>query len=89
MLARTLESLSMNAPVASAVADPMVFFALMMAHATTISMCQIAETSAVDSRCRPPVGDYQQRATRAAHEIVSLAKAHEHIGYFKVRHCRP
>ena len=81
MLTRTLESLSRNAPVVSAVGDPMAFFVLMMAHATTIFMAQIAEASGIDGHCRP-------RAMRAAHEIASLAKAHEDIGYFKVRHFR-
>jgi hypothetical protein len=89
MLTRTLESLSMSAPVVSAMADPMAFFVLMMAHATMIFLGQIAEASGMDHHCRPPVLDYQQRAMRAAHDIASLAKAHEHIGYFKVRHVRP
>ncbi|KAH6857085.1 fungal-specific transcription factor domain-containing protein [Chaetomium sp. MPI-CAGE-AT-0009] len=83
MLARTLDSLSMNSPVASAMADPMVFFAFMMAHATTIFMCQIAEASGIDSHCRPTVADCRSRATQAAREIARTAKAHEHIGYFK------
>ncbi|EAQ88533.1 hypothetical protein CHGG_05152 [Chaetomium globosum CBS 148.51] len=84
MLGRTLESLTMNSPVASAMADPMVFFAFMMAHATTIFMCQIAEASGIDSHCRPTVADCQGRATQAAREIARMAKAHEHIGYFKL-----
>jgi hypothetical protein len=87
LLARTLDSMSMNAPAVSAVADPMVFFAFMMAHAATIFMCQIAEASGMDSHPSAVV-EFQNRATRAAREIASLAKAHVHIGYFKVRHSR-
>jgi hypothetical protein len=89
MLHRTLEALSANARVVSAVTDPMVLFALMMAHATAIFMSQIAEASGTNGQCRSTVVEYQQRATRAAREIASLARAHEHNGYFKVRHCRP
>jgi hypothetical protein len=86
MLARTLESLTMNSPVASAMTDPMVSFAFMMAHATNIFMCQIAEASGIDGHCRPTVADCRSRATQAAREIARMAKAHEHMGYFKVRH---
>jgi hypothetical protein len=89
ILTRTLESLSMNGPVVSAMADPMIFFAFMMAQATTIFMCQIAEASGMDGHCRSTVVEYQNRAVRAAREIAGMAKAHEHIGYFKVRHARP
>ncbi|KAL2193907.1 fungal-specific transcription factor domain-containing protein [Corynascus similis CBS 632.67] len=87
-LTQILDFLSMNAPVVSAMADPMVFFAFMMAHTTTILMCQIAETSGADDQSRITIADYQMRATRAAQEIARMAKAHEHIGYFKVRHDR-
>ncbi|GAB1318448.1 Fungal-specific transcription factor domain-containing protein [Madurella fahalii] len=83
MLSRAIDSLAINTPVVSAVADPMLFFAFMMAHATTIYMCQIAEASSAENQCRPAVVDYRNRATRAAREIAGLAKAHEHIGYFK------
>ncbi|KAJ4286913.1 hypothetical protein N0V88_007858 [Collariella sp. IMI 366227] len=55
----------------------------MMAHATAISMCQIAESSGLENQYRPVVVESQQRATRAAREIAALAKAHEQIGYFK------
>lgn len=85
ILSRAIDSLAINTPVVPAVADPMLFFAFMMAHATTIYMCQIAEASSAENQCRPTVVDYRNRATRAAKEIASLAKAHEHIGYFKVR----
>lgn len=85
MLARTLESLAMTTPMVSAVADPMLLFAFMMGHATTIYMSQIVETSGMENQCRPNL-EYQGRAAQAAREIASLAKAHEHIGYFKVRH---
>jgi hypothetical protein len=88
MLTGTLDSLTMNAPVVSAIADPMVFFTFMMAHAATIFMCQIAEASAMDGQCPATVVELQNRATRAAREIASLTKAHEPIGYFKVRHSR-
>ncbi|KAL2127140.1 hypothetical protein VTI74DRAFT_11261 [Chaetomium olivicolor] len=84
MLARKPDSLiSMNTTVVSVMGDPMLLFAFMMAHATTIFMCQIAEASRMESQCRPGIAEYQQRATQAAREIAGLAKAHEHIGYFK------
>ncbi|KAK4152958.1 fungal-specific transcription factor domain-containing protein [Chaetomidium leptoderma] len=86
MLTRTLDSLSINSPVVSALADPMLFFVFMMAHATTIFMCRIAEESSLggmDGHCRPAVVEYQQRAMRAAREIANLAQAHQHIGFFK------
>ncbi|KAK4142516.1 fungal-specific transcription factor domain-containing protein [Dichotomopilus funicola] len=83
MLTRTLDSLSINTPVVSAMADPMVFFAFMIAHATTISLCQIAESTGIDGNCRPTLVEYQNRAMRAAREIARMTKAHEHIGYFK------
>lgn len=89
MLSHSLDALTVNTPVVSALADPMLLFAFMMAHATTIFMCQVAETSSsamLDSHCAAAVVEYQHRATRAAGEIAGLAKAHEHIGYFKVRH---
>ncbi len=88
MLSRTLDSLTVHAPVVSAMADPLVYFTFMLAHATTIFLCQVAEaSSALDTHHHPPavvVHEYQQRATRAAREIAVLAKAHEHIGFFKV-----
>lgn len=86
ILTRTVNSISLNAPVVSAMADPMMFFAIMVAHATTILMCQIAETSAMDDQSRTKVSEYQLRAMQSAQEIARMAKAHEHIGYFKVRH---
>lgn len=86
MLTRTLDSLAVNAHVVSAMADPMLLFSFMMAHATAIFMCQIAESSGLDNQYRPTVVESQQRATRAAREIAALAKTHEQIGYFKVRH---
>ncbi|AEO58296.1 hypothetical protein MYCTH_2305551 [Thermothelomyces thermophilus ATCC 42464] len=89
ILTRTLDSLSLNAPVVSAIADPMIFFAFMVAHATTILMCQITETSRMDEQSHAKVAEYRLRATRSAQEIARMAKAHEHIGYFKVRHARP
>ena len=89
MLTRTLDSLAMNTPMVSAMADPMLLFAFMMGHATMIYMCQIVEASGMEGQCRPTVVEYRNRATRAAREIVSLAKAHEHIGFFKVRHPIP
>ncbi len=51
---------------------------------------QIAEASSgldTHNSCHPPsvIHEYQHRATRAAREIAGLAKAHEHIGFFKVR----
>ncbi|KAK4130230.1 hypothetical protein BT67DRAFT_411328 [Trichocladium antarcticum] len=83
MLARTLDSLAMNMPMVSAMTNPMISFAFMMGHATTIYMCQIVEGSGMDVQCRPTVAECRDRATHASREIASLAKAHEHIGYFK------
>ncbi|KAK3898828.1 fungal-specific transcription factor domain-containing protein [Staphylotrichum tortipilum] len=98
MLTRALDSLAVHAPMVSAMADPLVYFTFMLAHATTIFLCQIAEAaSGLDSNtitpntthgCHPAapvpmIHEYQQRATRAAREIAALAKAHEHIGFFK------
>lgn len=90
MLTRTLDALAMSTPVVSAMADPMLLFAFIMGHAATIYMCQVAETSPMpmDGQCRPGPADYRSRATRAAREIAGLTKAHEHLGYFKVRHPR-
>lgn len=89
MLSRVFESLSTNARVVSAVTDPMVLFVLTMAHTTTILMWKIVEAFGANGQCRSTVAEYQQRATRAAREIASIANAYEHIGYFKVRHFRP
>ncbi|KAK4040640.1 hypothetical protein C8A01DRAFT_46105 [Parachaetomium inaequale] len=86
MLTRALDSLTIHTPVVSAMADPIIMFVFMMAHATTIFMCQIAEASGIDNHCRPTILEYRHRATRAAREIAGFAKAHEHISYFKVRH---
>jgi len=69
----------------SAMADPMLLFAFLMGHATTIQMCQIAESAATEASCRSPSAEHNIRAMRAAREIAVLAKAHEQIGYFKVR----
>ncbi|KAL2259845.1 hypothetical protein VTK26DRAFT_6335 [Humicola hyalothermophila] len=81
-LTRMLDSLSMTTPIVSAMTDPMLLFAFMMGHATTIYMSQILETFGMEGQCLPNV-DYQSRAAQAACEIAGLAKAHEHIGFFK------
>jgi hypothetical protein len=86
MLMRSLDCLTVNTSVVSAMVDPMLLFAFMMAHATTIFMGQIAQASGMDSHSRAAAVEYQHRATRAAREIAGLAKAHERIGFFKVRH---
>ncbi|KAK4234640.1 fungal-specific transcription factor domain-containing protein [Achaetomium macrosporum] len=83
VLRGALDSLSMNSPLVPATDDPMLLFALMMAHATTIFLCQIAEALGVDSHCTAAVMEYQHRGTHAAREIAGFARAHEHIGYFK------
>ncbi|SPQ24014.1 67ef6a81-3eb4-492e-b855-d8b226126aef [Thermothielavioides terrestris] len=83
MLMRSLDCLTVNTSVVSAMVDPMLLFAFTMAHATTIFMCQIAQASGMDGHSRAATVEYQHRATRAAREIAGLAKAHERIGFFK------
>ena len=84
-LTRKMDSLTTTIPMMSAMADPMLLFAFLMGHATTIQMCQIAESAATEASCRSPSAEHNIRAMRAAREIAVLAKAHEQIGYFKVR----
>jgi hypothetical protein len=85
MLTRIIDGLSTKSSVSSAPSDPMVLFTLMLAHSTTILMCQIVERLGMDSQYQLTVMDYQTRAMNAAGEIARHTKAHEHIGFFKVR----
>lgn len=90
MVNKRLDSLIQSYPVVSAAADPMLFFAFMLAHTTTINLCKVVEAGQETNRhgqqCQwdPAVFEYQKRALRAAREIAALTKAHEHLGYFKV-----
>ncbi|KAK3323349.1 fungal-specific transcription factor domain-containing protein, partial [Cercophora scortea] len=83
MLTKRLESLTRNYPVVSAVTDPMLFFAFMLAQVTTINMSKVLEGSGVVALCEPVVFAWRRRAGRAAVDVARLAKAHEGIGYFK------
>ncbi|KAK3950548.1 fungal-specific transcription factor domain-containing protein [Pseudoneurospora amorphoporcata] len=88
MVNKRLDSLVQSYPVVSAAADPMLFFAFMLAHTTTINLCKVVEAGGGHSQGSngqwdPAVFEYQKRALRAAREIATLTKAHEHLGYFK------
>ncbi|KAK3484918.1 fungal-specific transcription factor domain-containing protein [Neurospora hispaniola] len=88
MVNKRLDSLVQSYPVVSAAADPMLFFAFMLAHTTTINLCKVVEAGDCQGTGQqqawdPAVFEYQKRALRAAREIAALTKAHEHLGYFK------
>ncbi|KAK1779815.1 fungal-specific transcription factor domain-containing protein [Copromyces sp. CBS 386.78] len=89
MVNKRLDSLVQSYPVVSAAADPMLFFAFMLAHTTTINLCKVVEAGGGHSQGNngqswdPAVFEYQKRALRAAREVAALTKAHEHLGYFK------
>jgi len=85
MLSKRLETLASNYPVVSAVADSMLLFAFLLAQTAVIYLADIIESLAPEQRCQPNVNEYQKRAMVAAREIARLSKAHEHIGFFKVR----
>ncbi|KAK3389415.1 fungal-specific transcription factor domain-containing protein [Podospora didyma] len=76
-------SLTESYPVISAISDPMLYFALMMAHTTIIQLCQILESMRLEDQCGQTVLEFQNRAMSAAQNIAALVKAHEHVGYFK------
>ena len=84
MLTKRLASLATTYPLISAPADPLMIFTFMIAHTTTIHLCQIMEASGIGVDCNSTALGYQKRALRAAREIANLSKAHEHSGYFKV-----
>ncbi|KAK3399712.1 fungal-specific transcription factor domain-containing protein [Sordaria brevicollis] len=85
MVNKRLDSLMQSYPVVSAAADPMLFFAFMLAHTTTINLCKVVEAGQTQGSGQwdPAVFEYQKRALRAAREIAALTKAHEHLGFFK------
>lgn len=87
MINKRLDSLMQSYPVVSAAADPMLFFAFMLAHTTTINLCKVVEAGhchqGTNGQWDPAAFEYQKRALRAAREIAALTKAHEHLGYFK------
>lgn len=85
MLNKRLETLTSHYPVVSAVADSMLLFAFLVAQTAIIYLADVIESLAPEQRCQPNVIEYQKRAVAAAREIARLSKAHEHIGFFKVR----
>ncbi len=89
MLTKRLGVLINNYPIMSAISDSMLLFAFMMAQTAVIYLCTIIETIGSDHQYQPAIMEYQKRAAQAAQEIARLAKAHEHIGYFKVSTLSP
>ncbi|KAK3991081.1 pyrimidine pathway regulatory protein 1 [Cladorrhinum sp. PSN332] len=83
MLTRIVDGLNTNSPVTAVLTDPMILFTLMMAHSTTIYMCQVVESLGMESQYQLTVMEYQARSMNAAREIARHTKAHEHMGYFK------
>jgi hypothetical protein len=86
MLNKRLNALTVTYPVVSAVTDPMLLFAFMVARTTVVYLAGIIEGYGADSQYQPTVEEYQKRAIRAGQEIARLCGAHEQIGYIKVSH---
>ena len=85
VLTKRLNAMSASYPVVSAVSNSMLLFALMVAQTAVIYLSDIVGTLGPEHQCEPAVLENQKRATHAALEIARLSRAHEHIGYFKVR----
>ncbi|KAL8720572.1 MAG: hypothetical protein Q9225_002591 [Loekoesia sp. 1 TL-2023] len=77
------DSLALNHPSVSAFADPMLIFAFMAVHATTIYLCEVAESLKEVEQYRATIIEYQNQALWAAREIARLSKEQEQVGHFK------
>jgi len=89
MINRRLDALMINYPVVSAVGDPMLLFAFMLAQTTVIYLTSIMEGLGQYGPYQPTVAEHQTRAVRAAREIARLSKVHEQVGYIKVSFLAP
>ncbi|KAL8759484.1 MAG: hypothetical protein Q9184_003609 [Pyrenodesmia sp. 2 TL-2023] len=81
-LAKRRDSLLFNHSSVSAFADPMLLFAFMAVHATTIYLCEIAETSRHVEHYEATVVEYQNQALMAAREIARISKEQEQAHVF-------
>ncbi|KAK0620713.1 fungal-specific transcription factor domain-containing protein [Immersiella caudata] len=86
MLNKRLNALTMTYPAVSAVTDPMLLFAFMVAQTAVVYLASIVGGYGADSQYQPAVEEYQKRAISAGQEIARLSRAHEQIGYIKVSH---
>ncbi|CAO1604841.1 MAG: hypothetical protein LQ349_000479 [Xanthoria aureola] len=82
ILKKRRDSLYVNHPRCSAFADPMLIFTSMTLHATTIYLCEIAETSNDVERHTETVIEYQNQALMAAREIARLSKEQDQAHVF-------
>ncbi|KAL8907695.1 MAG: hypothetical protein Q9207_001264 [Kuettlingeria erythrocarpa] len=82
ILVKRRDSLSFNYPSVSAFADPMLIFALMAVHATSIYLCEIAETSRHVEHYEATVVEYQNQALVAAREIARLSREQDQAHVF-------
>lgn len=78
------DSLSFNHPNVSVFADPMLVFAFMAVHATTIYLCEVAVPLGEMEQYRAAVAEYQGKALWAAREIARLSREQDQVGHFKV-----
>lgn len=89
ILIKQRDTFSLNHPSVSIFADPMLIFAFMAVHATTIYLCKVAEAlrevgqygTSVESPTS--VTEYQSQALWAAREIARLSKEQDQAGHFK------
>lgn len=86
ILIKQRDTFSLNHPSVSIFADPMLIFAFMAVHATTIYLCKVAEALREVGQYGASVTEYQNQALWAAREIARLSKEQDQAGHFKVSH---